>query len=456
MPAYCPTCKGIMRPQHGALVCIRCAAQGRARTVMAGGRRISLAQGQQGLGLQQIPQTAGGVDPTLTPQPPSWKTSLEGAPHPQLGLFPHDTVRAGQKRFARDVAIAVQSGKHLVAHAPTGIGKTAASLAPALEHALAAGKTVLFLTSRQSQHRIAVETLRSIADRRGVSIPLVDLVSKRDMCLRSEAADMHPARFGDFCASETRNKTCRYIGEVDDATLRNVRNGVLHVEELMHVSKKAGLCPHLVALAAAPTAKVIVADYNHLFSDIREQSLQRLGLSLDKLILIVDEAHNLPDRIRQGHTHRVTPFLLDLVGAEAAGQKATGVERDVDCLRAAFARLAATAEKEGKAQDALSGDARRAVLDEAQLHAAFEAERVKGLLATQRTLVDVVADLNKLAVKLRKGTETEVNAEKLAEALEVLAHHQTDVIVSDMRMPGMDGAQLLTQVMALSPQTLRM
>ncbi|MCA1819495.1 MAG: hypothetical protein LC620_05510, partial [Halobacteriales archaeon] len=73
MPAYCPTCKGIMRPQHGALVCIRCAAQGRARTVMAGGRRISLAQGQQGLGLQQIPQTAGGVDPTLTPQPPSWK-----------------------------------------------------------------------------------------------------------------------------------------------------------------------------------------------------------------------------------------------------------------------------------------------------------------------------------------------------------------------------------------------
>ena len=418
MPSYCKTCKGIMRPQRGTLVCIRCAAQGKARTIFSSGRRIALAEGQQGLGLQQIQQT-GGIDPTLTPQPPSWMSSGgTGAPHPQLGLFPHDTIRDGQRRFARDVGMAVQGGKHLVAHAPTGIGKTAAALAPALQHALAADLTVLFLTSRQSQHRIAVETLRTIADKRGARIPLVDLVSKRDMCLRSEAATMHPARFGDFCGSETRNKSCRYLNEVDEGTLREVRQGVLHVEELMHVSKKAGLCPHMVALAAAPSAKVIVADYNHLFSDLREQSLQRLGLTLGKLIVIVDEAHNLPDRIKQAHTHRVTPFLLDLVGAEAAGQKAGAIERDIDALRAALARLAAAAERDGKATPALSGDARRAVLAETDLHAAFEEARGVGLLSTRRTLADLVADLQKLAAKVRKDTDSEVNADKLALALD--------------------------------------
>jgi DNA excision repair protein ERCC-2 len=383
---------------------------------MSAGRRIALAEGQQGLGAAPV---RAGVEAPLAPQAPGWKRSAKAqAPHPQWGLFPHDVIRDGQRRFARDVALAVQAGRHLVAHAPTGIGKTAASLAPALQHALESDRVVLFLTSRQSQHRIAVETLRAIADRRGVQVPLVDLVSKRDMCLRREAADMHPARFGDFCASETRNRSCQYLGEVDAQTLGRVRDGVLHVEELMHVSKQASLCPHLVALAAAPTAKVIVADYNHLFTDLREQSLQRLGLDLGRLIVIVDEAHNLPDRIRQAHSHRVSPFLLDMVGAEAAGQRAGAVERDIDALREALSRLAAQAESAGRAEPSLDGESRRAVLAEPDLHEAFEKARGKGLLATRRTLADFVDDLRKLAVKVRKGTETEVNAERVAEALD--------------------------------------
>jgi DNA excision repair protein ERCC-2 len=423
MPAYCPTCKGIMRPQRGTLHCIRCEAQAKARTVVAGGRRITLAAGQQGLGSRA---SGSGIDPTLAPRPPSWRTSDASAgPHPQFGLFPYDTIRDGQKRFARDVGMAVQAGRHLVAHAPTGIGKTAASLAPALEHAIAADRVVLFLTSRQSQHRVAVETLRQIADRRGAKVSLVDLVAKRDMCLRPEASTLHPARFPDFCASETRSKSCQYLGEVDEATLRAVRQGVLHVDELMHVAKKASLCPHLVALAAAPSSRVIVADYNHLFSDLREQSLARLGLRLDRLVVIVDEAHNLPERIKQAHSHRVTPFLLDLVAAEARANKAATVERDLDALRGALARLAQSADEGGRTREAFGarqgdrpGEGRRAVLQEPELHAAFEAAASRGLLATRRTLPDMVADLRKLAAKARKDADAEVQADALAGALE--------------------------------------
>jgi putative nucleotidyltransferase with HDIG domain len=43
-----------------------------------------------------------------------------------------------------------------------------------------------------------------------------------------------------------------------------------------------------------------------------------------------------------------------------------------------------------------------------------------------------------------------------AAALEVLAKSPTDVIVSDMRMPGMDGWQLLAEVKTLYPQTVRL
>lgn len=405
-------------------MCIRCTQQGKARTVLSGGRRITLAQGQQGLGTLQA-TGAGGVEPTLQPREPTWRPAQAGAaPHPQLGLFPHDEIRDGQKRFTRDVTLTVQAGRHLVAQAPTGIGKTAAALAPALQAAIALGKTVLFLTSRQSQHRIAVETLRLVADRRGVRFRLVDLVSKRDMCLRPEAAEMHPARFGDFCAAETRAKSCQFLGEVDDATLRQVQGGVLHVEELMAVSRKAHLCPHLVAVAAAKGAQVVVADYNHLFSDLREQSLERFGLALADCIVVVDEAHNLPDRIRGSHSWRVTPYLLDQVEAEAREQRDRAVEADLAALRQALAAMAQAAEADGRAKDDRMGGgegrgARRlATLDVEELPAAFEAQRNKGLLATHRTLADAIEQLKPLVAKVRKGTDTVVHAEELMEALD--------------------------------------
>jgi Rad3-related DNA helicase len=418
--SYCPTCKGLLRPQRGTLACIRCTQAGRARTVTSGGRRIALAPGQQGLGTLEAAPSA--YDPTLTPQPSTWKPparsasrqAAAGAPHPQLGLFPFDAIREGQRRLARDVTLAVQGRRHLVAQAPTGLGKTAASLAPALQHALAEGKLVLFLTSRQSQHRIAVQTLRAIQETRGAAFTLVDLVSKRDMCLRREASEMHPARFPDFCSRETRTRSCPFLGEVGEETLERVRSGVLHVEELMHASRAAQLCPHLVAMTAAAEAHVVVADYNHLFSDIREQSLERLGRGLQDIVLVVDEAHNLPDRIRAAHAHRVTPFLLDGVAAEARAERAREVEADVGALKNALARLAAQSVPEEQRRD----DGRRvAKLDVDALHLAFETER-RGAFGATRTLADVVESLKPLVAKAKKGTDALVHAEQLQEALE--------------------------------------
>lgn len=42
-----------------------------------------------------------------------------------------------------------------------------------------------------------------------------------------------------------------------------------------------------------------------------------------------------------------------------------------------------------------------------------------------------------------------------SEALDVLGHNQVHMVVSDIRMPGMDGAQLLERVMKLYPNTIR-
>ncbi|WP_164844353.1 EAL domain-containing protein [Azoarcus sp. DN11] len=57
---------------------------------------------------------------------------------------------------------------------------------------------------------------------------------------------------------------------------------------------------------------------------------------------------------------------------------------------------------------------------------------------------------------LRREGYTLLFAGSAAEALDLLARHAVGVVISDFRMPGMDGVQFLDKVRALYPQTTRM
>jgi len=62
-----------------------------------------------------------------------------------MDLFPFPEVRDKQDILMENVEKVVQNGESLVAHAPTGLGKTAASLTPALEYAKENDKKVFLL-----------------------------------------------------------------------------------------------------------------------------------------------------------------------------------------------------------------------------------------------------------------------------------------------------------------------
>src|SRR5437667_8606068 len=98
---------------------------------------------------------------------PLWRSVLEAlvAPVPVRSTavripWPFDRVREGQTDFLADARKAIEEGRHLLAHAPTGIGQTAVALVATLEFAVRANELVLFLTSGQSQHRIPIEPVR--------------------------------------------------------------------------------------------------------------------------------------------------------------------------------------------------------------------------------------------------------------------------------------------------------
>ena len=65
-------------------------------------------------------------------------------------LFPFPELRKGQDAMLDDCRTAFAAGEHLLVHAPTGLGKTAAALTAAVEVARERGLLVVALTSRQT------------------------------------------------------------------------------------------------------------------------------------------------------------------------------------------------------------------------------------------------------------------------------------------------------------------
>ena len=257
----------------------------------------------------------------------------------------HATPRPGQLEMIQDGINALQEGNFHLAAAPTGIGKTAASLAAALQVAGESSlkKTVFFLTSRQTQHRIVVDTVRQINRLRKDTTPvrLVDMVGQAGMCVQPFAKES-PLVFSLMCSQHRKTRSCKPWITPAPGLKRRILASPLHVDELVGISRThtengapAQTCPWKAAREAVSGADVFVGDYNHLFDDgVRESSLKAMGLSLEDIIVIVDEAHNLPDRIRMTLEKRLTQTMIrnaqieleEYGGLLAEGMKAPGGE----------------------------------------------------------------------------------------------------------------------------------
>ena len=94
-------------------------------------------------------------------------------------LFPYEKLRDCQKELISDIKDAIDNNKNILVNAPTGLGKTIAAIGPALSNAIANDKTVFFLTSRHTQHVLAIKTLKDISKKFGASIKCCDIIGKK-------------------------------------------------------------------------------------------------------------------------------------------------------------------------------------------------------------------------------------------------------------------------------------
>jgi DNA excision repair protein ERCC-2 len=186
------------------------------------------------------------------------------------------------------VGRAVTSGENLIAEAPTGSGKTAAVLYPALREGLTSGKQVVFLTSKTLQQKMAVSALVAMNER---TFHTVQVRAKEKMCANDRV----------LCHEEF----CRFArGYPEKMAASNIlgrlRDSYPHQDPdtVFEEARREEVCPFEVQLELAGRADAIVADYNYVFEPAAAMR-HLVGEELKDVILLVDEAHNLPDRARR-------------------------------------------------------------------------------------------------------------------------------------------------------------
>ncbi len=243
--------------------------------------------------------------------------------------FPYSKIREIQSDMISDVYNALKNKKHIIMHAPTGIGKTAAVLAPALSFAMKNSLTIFFLTSRQTQHKIVVDTLKQIKQKFNIDLECADVIGKKWMCLQNGVEMMASGSFHEYCKSLRDESKCEFYINArkpnNQATVEAKQIieelkiiGPSHVQDFIEHGKKKKMCPYELAVLTAGNAKVIVADYYYVFnSSIRNSFFLKIKKELDKCILIVDEAHNLPARIRDLLTQKTSSLAIENAKKEA-------------------------------------------------------------------------------------------------------------------------------------------
>lgn len=240
--------------------------------------------------------------------------------------FPYEP-RLYQQEMMQAVQRCIDEQQQLVMQASTGSGKTICALVPCVEAAKKDGRRILYLTRTNSQQQQAINELEAIGN-----VSAVGFQGRANMCLLAEENEAFQG--GDSGAISrlcgTRKKRtikairkgkrmengCRFFAHFyqrnelpEDLTMQQVHSA----ESVQEYCKVHELCPYEVNKELVQDATVVIAPYIYLFDPfLREQLTSQWGFSsYERNILIVDEAHNLPDFCRHVLSPQLSEYVLD-------------------------------------------------------------------------------------------------------------------------------------------------
>ena len=203
--------------------------------------------------------------------------------------FPLGELRPGQRLLAEAVYRAAANGRHLLAQAPTGIGKTLGTLYPLLR-AMPGQQLdkIGYMTCKGTGRITALEALHALREAAPTqALRVLTLVAKEQAC-------EHPTK---ACHGDACPLAHGFYDKLPAARAEAVQAGWLDAPAQRRIALQHGVCPYYLGQELLRWADVVVGDVHHAFDPYG----QLYGLSQAqgwKLALLVDEAHNLVDRAR--------------------------------------------------------------------------------------------------------------------------------------------------------------
>lgn len=194
---------------------------------------------------------------------------------------------------------------------PTGSGKTVMGLLSALKFIEGnPGFRILYLTRTNSQQEQVIKELREIGAKQRVRA--LPFQGRGNLCtLYHEIEgneDFNSESLSKFCSArkkkvmEGNRKACRFFNNKvrSENTTEMILSEIPSAEELFRYGMEKTVCPYESLKHAMPKAEIVVAPYAFFLNvPVAERFLTHWGVTRDRLVIIMDEVHNLPDLARE-------------------------------------------------------------------------------------------------------------------------------------------------------------
>ncbi len=180
--------------------------------------------------------------------------------------------------------------KKLFIQAPTGVGKTMATVFPAVRAVgEGLGEKIFYLTAKTIMRTVAEQAF-SLLKEKGLLYKTITLTAKEKICFCEEAE----------CNPDACPYAKGHFDRVNDAVFDLItHSGDWSREVLEEQAKKHMVCPFEMSLDVSNWADAVICDYNYAFDP--QAHLKRFFSESGKgeYLFLIDEAHNLVERGRE-------------------------------------------------------------------------------------------------------------------------------------------------------------
>jgi DNA excision repair protein ERCC-2 len=283
-------------------------------------------------------------------------------------LFPYKRFRDEQEAFITNACNALNAGNHVIASAPNGFGKTISVLCATLPVALENDLKIVYCCRTHTQNSRVITELDTIhkhlldkhvvqgTDELAENYSGVSLRGRNEMCFMDQIreSDLSPGDSSAVCGQLRKDNKCKYFKNFQRLTSNEQSNTnflekyALDSDDIMNACSTKEICPYFFSRAFLKDARVSVCNYNWFFNPwIQDKFLESIGVGIEDILLVIDEAHNLPSLSEEIHSLRMGKFtitnarkeLRDYFSIDASLEPVEGLLRASEDLFDSYERL---------------------------------------------------------------------------------------------------------------------